>query len=178
MRKKLSLLICGVLIALDQLIKVWAIAALGPPAGERITVIPGLFYLSYVENRGAAFGLFQGGTRILGLISLVVLLFLLYYLLSSRVKEPILIWSLSLILAGGFGNLIDRFFRGFVVDYLDFSALFGFPVFNLADCCVVCGTGMILVAIIVLDRRDQKTPKSDEAGTEPVEQGPDQHEEA
>ncbi|MGI6404355.1 MAG: signal peptidase II [Oscillospiraceae bacterium] len=177
MRKKLSLLICGALIALDQFIKVWAITALGPPTGRRITVIPGLFYFTYVENRGAAFGLFQGGTRILGIISLVVLLILLYYLLSNRVKESVLIWGLSLILAGGFGNLIDRFYRGFVVDYLDFSALFGFPVFNFADCCVVCGTGILFVAILVLEKRNQ-TPRTDEANPERMEDRSDHHEEA
>ena len=176
MRKKLSLLTCGVLIALDQFIKVWAITALGPPAGKQMTVLPGLFYLTYVENRGAAFGMFQGGTWVLGIISLVVLLFLLYYLLSSRVKEPVLIWGLTLILAGGFGNLIDRFYRGFVVDYLDFSALFGFPVFNLADCCVVCGTAILFVAILLMEKRS-KEPGAEDANPEQMEGRSGHHEE-
>lgn len=168
MMKKYSLVVCGVLIALDQWIKAWAITALHPTVGGRITVIPGLFYLTYVENRGAAFGIFQGRTFLLGIVSGLVLLYLLFLLLSSKIKGSVLTWSLSLILAGGVGNLIDRFSRGFVVDYLDFSALYGFPVFNLADCCVVCGTGLILIYMLVLENGTHpKQPVHKEAVSEP-----------
>lgn len=123
-RKIIALLVSLVLAVLDQLVKMWAMGAL---PGNPIPVIPGLFFLSYVENRGAAFGMFQGGSLVLGIVSVIFLLILLVFLLSKRVKSGFVIWSIALILSGGLGNCIDRFTRGFVVDYLDFSALFGFP---------------------------------------------------
>jgi signal peptidase II len=64
-----------------------------------------------------------------------------------------------LVVAGGLGNLIDRVRQGFVVDYLDFSALFGFPVFNLADCCVVVGTILLLIYVFRLEYREKKRGK-------------------
>lgn len=164
MTKLLALTVSAVLIVLDQLTKAWAMGNLA----ASIPVIPGLFYLTYVENRGAAFGIFQGKTTLLAIVSIVVLLVLLVAILSGRIKERFLIWAISLVLAGGFGNCIDRLARGFVVDYLDFSALFGFPVFNLADCCVVVGTFLILIYVIFLER---KKPQSDEAAHKPEEDG-------
>ena len=65
-------------------------------------------------------------------------------------------WCVALIIAGGIGNLIDRILRGFVVDYLDISPLFNFPVFNLADCCVVIGTFLLMLYLFCLEGRQTK----------------------
>ncbi len=154
-----ALAVATALVALDQLVKV--LAAAGLP-GKPIPVIQNLFYLTYVENRGAAFGMFQGGTRVLGLLSLAVSVALLVLLVSGRIREPVWNWCLTLILAGGAGNCIDRFARGFVVDYFDFSALFGFPVFNLADCCVVCGTIILLASVFAAERKKEAAPAAKE----------------
>jgi len=137
-----------VLVGLDQWVKVWAVGAL---ADGSIPVIPGLFYLTYLENTGAAFGIFQGRAFVLGLVSIVVLIGVVVVLFNSKVCSRVLIWGLALIIAGGVGNLIDRMARGFVIDYLNFSALGGFPVFNLADCFVVVGTAMVVYYLLFLD---------------------------
>jgi len=145
--KYIALAVAALLVGLDQWVKAWALTGLS----QQITVIPGLFYLTYLENTGAAFGLFQGNAFALAIISLVILSVMLVLLLTGKIKERILIWGCALVLAGGVGNCIDRLARGFVIDYLDFSALFGFPVFNLADCFVVVGSGLIMVYLIFLE---------------------------
>jgi signal peptidase II len=150
----LSTAMAVILIALDQLIKDWALTHLRPVGS--ITVIPGLFCLTYVENRGAAFGILQGNTRLLSIITGMVMIVALIVVYSGRLRGNFLIYTVMLIIAGGLGNLIDRVSRGFVVDYLDFSALFGFPVFNLADCCVVAGTLLLIFYILIFERRESK----------------------
>ena len=145
--KYIALTVAALLVGLDQWIKAWAAAGLT----QRISVIPGLFYLTYLENTGAAFGIFQGQTLALAIVSMVILAALLFLLLSGKISHRLAIWGISLIVAGGVGNLIDRLARGFVIDYLDFSALFGFPIFNFADCLVVIGTGLVILYILFFD---------------------------
>lgn len=149
MKKFLAITLMAILVAVDQLIKNWALDILEPL--RQIVVIPGLFNLTYVENRGAAFGILQGKAVILSVVSGVFLLIIICALLMGKFKSNFLLWAISVGLAGGLGNLYDRTVRGFVVDYIDFSALFGFPVFNFADCCVVCATILILFYCIRLD---------------------------
>lgn len=155
MKKFLALSLAAILVAADQLIKLWALESL-EPIGQ-IVVIPNLFKLTYVENRGAAFGIFQDKTALLSIISGILLLLITVALLVGKFRPGFLLWTVAVGLAGGVGNLIDRTLRGFVVDYLDFSALFGFPVFNFADCCVVVATTLILIYVI---RTDAKAVKS------------------
>lgn len=152
--KLLATVMAAVLVALDHIIKAWTLRVLAPV--RTIPVIQGLFSLTYVENRGAAFGIFQGNTRILSIVTGVVMAAALLYVYFGKLKDKSLVWIIMLIVSGGLGNLIDRVFRGFVVDYLDFSALFGFPVFNLADCCVVVGTGLLLIYVIRLEHKEKK----------------------
>lgn len=142
----IALGVAALLIVIDQLMKVWVYTALR--FEESITVIPGLFSLTYVENRGAAFGIFQGRAGLLAVITGLFLVALLAALLTGYFQEKLMNWTLALIIAGGFGNLIDRVLRGYVVDFLDFSALFHFPVFNFADCCVVVGAILMIISIL------------------------------
>jgi len=158
MVKYIALAVAALLVGLDQWIKAWAVVGLT----ERISVIPGFFYLTYLENTGAAFGIFQGQAFALAIISLAILAVLLGLLLSGKFKEHMIIWGITLILAGGVGNLIDRLMRGFVIDYLDFSALFGFPVFNLADCFVVIGTGIVVFYILFLENKKPSAENGEE----------------
>jgi len=159
MTKFTALAAAVVLVVVDQLIKLCALATLAP-TGESITVIPGLFLLTYVENYGAAFGILHGKTGFLSVVVSLVLIIAITAILTGKVKNKFLIWSGALVVAGGAGNLVDRITRGFVVDYLDFSALFGFPVFNFADCCVVVGTAMILIHILFSDNPGEDAPAS------------------
>lgn len=155
MTKYRALTLSVILIIIDQLIKKTILEVL-TPVGQ-IPVISGFFNLTYVENRGAAFGILQNHTRLLSVISLLVLIGVLVLVFTGKVKDKFLIWSLSLVAAGGAGNCIDRIVRGYVIDYLDFSALFGFPVFNFADCCVVIGTALIFIYVIRYDQKQKET---------------------
>ena len=156
------LLISGALVALDQLFKFLVLRFLaGSPS---IIVIPGLLQLTYVENRGAAFGIFQGQVGLLSLVTLAVLVALIFFLLRGSVHHSIGRWSLCLIIAGGFGNLIDRVFRRFVVDYLDITPLFSFPVFNFADCCVVCGSVLLVLYFLCFEGKGQQLSQEESNG--------------
>lgn len=167
---KLIALVCAaVLVVIDQLLKKWVLATL--PGAGRVEVVRGLFYLTYVENRGAAFGIFQGKTMILSVLTGIVLLAILIFLLSSKASGGLLTATLTLILAGGVGNLIDRVTQGFVVDYLDFSAIFGFPVFNFADCCVVVGTILLLCWFVWSERKQEKPGQPPENTPQPGSEG-------
>lgn len=168
MTKLIALLSAAILVVIDQIIKRWALLELEPV--RQIEVIRDFFYLTYVENRGMAFGLLQGKTVFLSVVVAIVLIVLIFLLLTDKLQSKSIMWALALILAGGTGNLIDRVGRGFVVDYLDFSALFNFPVFNFADCCVVVGTALLLFCILMQDRKEKKasvadTPSDEETGT-------------
>lgn len=141
------------LIALDQAVKAWAFGILRENGDIRI--IPDVLHLMYRENYGAAFSILQNQTVLLVSVTGVVLLALLILLVTGRVRPPLLVTAFSFVIAGGIGNLIDRVSRGFVVDYIYFVPI-DFPVFNLADCCVVVGTALIVLYVLVIEPRAQK----------------------
>lgn len=124
------------LVALDQLVKYLVLTYI--PLGGHVPFIPYLVELTYVQNTGAAFSLFNQHTWLLTLTSLVMSLVLAAALWKGFFRHPLGRVTLTLLLAGAVGNLIDRAFRGFVVDM--FNLLFmNFAVFNVADICVVVG---------------------------------------
>lgn len=135
------------LIALDQVTKYIAVNNLKPLGS--ISVIDKILRFTFVENRGAAFGIFQGKTIMLSVVTIAIVIGVVYfYTMLPRTKVyTCLKFSLILIIAGAIGNLIDRLFRGYVVDF--FHATFiNFPVFNVADIYVVVGA--ISMAIITI----------------------------
>ncbi len=138
------------LTALDQGTKLWAAKVLKTIG--KIPVIEGVFNLRYVENTGAAFSILQGKTFLLTLIPIVASVLMIYILLSKRVRSKTGQWGIVLILSGALGNLIDRIFRGAVVDMFDFE-LINFPVFNVADICVTVGAVLFFIyAIFFYDK--------------------------
>ena len=147
-KKKLLFVVLIVLICVcvDQLIKI-SIHSI-TPNGSRV-IINGVLNFTYVENTGGAFGI--GSNSIIWfiitniLIILAALVFLVIKRTSLSTKAVI---GISLIVSGGFGNLIDRIFRGYVVDYIDINPLFNYPVFNFADICIVLGVILIIILIM------------------------------
>ena len=137
-------IIIPILIGLDQIIKYWALNFLKEV--NSIPVINNIFSLTYVENRGAAFGMLQNNQSIFILVAAVASCFGLYYLHSKKVNNLGKI-GILLVISGAIGNLIDRVRLGFVVDYLDFHIIWSY-VFNLADCFVVVGTILLCLYII------------------------------
>ena len=143
----LAVITAGALVGIDQLLKVWAANAL---AGGAIALIPGVLSLTYHENFGAAFGILQNQQFFLVGITSLVMLCGVVLLFSGWVKSMLLMWSIALVLGGGVGNLIDRVWRGYVVDYVYFEPI-NFPIFNFADSCVVVGTGLIMLYILFFE---------------------------
>ena len=141
------------LILIDQLSKVWALSALRGTEG--IVVIPNVFELSYLENRGAAFGILQDHQIFFVLITVAaaVILTWIYRRIPQTKKYIPLRISYALIMAGAFGNLIDRVFRGYVIDFIYFS-LIDFPTFNVADIYVTCGI-IILILLIFFRYKEE-----------------------
>ena len=129
-------LLAALLVALDQLVKYLVLTYI--PLGGHVPFLPYLVELTYVQNTGAAFSMFEEHTWLLALVSLVMSAVLAVALWKNFFRHPLGKITLTLLLAGAVGNLIDRVFRGFVVDM--FNVLFmHFAVFNVADICVVMG---------------------------------------
>ncbi len=141
----LAVAIISALAAVDQIIKHFVFTGL--QGNPDITLIPNVLYLRYSENTGAAFGIFQDGTVFLSIISAVIVVVGFYFIFSKKFINKFVYSTIILIIAGGLGNLIDRVFRGFVVDYIYFSPI-NFPVFNFADMLITIGEIMLLVYII------------------------------
>jgi len=115
------------------------------PLGS-IPVIKGVFHLTYVENTGAAFGMLQGNTWFLILTSALVSAVVAYLIWKVKPENRYVKLSLALILGGALGNLVDRVLLGYVVDFLDFRI---WPVFNIADSCVVVGAILLGYFVVV-----------------------------
>ncbi|MCQ4726335.1 signal peptidase II [Anaerotignum faecicola] len=146
------------LTAIDQVSKFLAVANLKPVGN--ITVIDGFFDLTFVENRGAAFGILNGHRWLFIAITVAVTIAAFFYL--NKMKEcdrvhNILKFSVMLILSGAWGNALDRLFRGYVVDYFEFTFI-NYPVFNVADIYVVCGT-VILAVLLLFFIKDEPEKK-------------------
>ncbi|MGN0470831.1 MAG: signal peptidase II, partial [Acutalibacteraceae bacterium] len=134
------------------------------PVGS-VTVINNLFSLVYVENRGAAFGIFQNQVWVFAIITLIMIAFFVYILVSGKIKGKLFTTAAILIIGGGIGNLIDRIFRGFVVDYLSLS--FFPPVCNFADYCITIGAVLFIISMFITsDKKSEKTLKSDSVNSD------------
>lgn len=144
------LLIVAIIVA-DQISKAYIHATM--ILGQSIPVIEDVFHITYVRNTGAAFSILQGEAV---LLTVLPILFITAIVIFMKVKGKNLHWSLntalSLIVAGGAGNLIDRIRLGYVVDFFDFRV---FPVFNIADIAVCTGCALMIVYIIFFDRSDE-----------------------
>ena len=149
------LAVCSaLLIALDQWAKCMAYSTLrinGP-----LVLIKGVFELLYSENRGAAFGILQGKQWFFFLVAAAVVIAVLVFVakLPSGSRYLPLYIAMILLLSGAVGNLIDRAVRGFVVDFFYFS-LIDFPIFNVADCYVVCAAGLLILLIGFFYKEDE-----------------------
>ena len=144
-------LIIAIFIGLDQLSKYWVLNYLQEIGS--IPVIQNVFHLTYVENRGAAFGMFQNNQMIFVVVAIVASIFGLYYLHTKKMHSIGKV-GIMLIISGAIGNLIDRVRLGFVVDYFDFRIIWEY-VFNVADVFVVVGTAMLCIYILFFEGKEQ-----------------------
>lgn len=143
----LGFLVMAALLGLDQFTKYLASAHLKD--GTSIVLIKDVFQLQYLENRGAAFGLFQGGKVWFVAITLLVVMGMSYVYVRCPMEKKFR-WIRGIIIflmAGAFGNLIDRIMLDYVIDFFYFE-LIDFPVFNVADIYVSCGMALLLILFI------------------------------
>lgn len=142
-------------VVLDQVTKYLVVQNI--TLGGSITIIDRFFYLTHVRNTGAAWSIFQNGRYFFIVLTIIVSAGMIYFLYKSYSR--FLSVSLSLVLGGAVGNLIDRIYRGNVVDFFEFH--FGnyiFPIFNVADIFVVVGTGFLAYYMLFI----YKDGKADE----------------
>lgn len=145
-------LIIAAVIALDQFVKHAIVSVMAQ--GESIPVVNQVFHITYIQNTGAAFSLMEGFRVLLIVLPVVIALAAMGFIfLKRKVAHPLLLTSLAFICGGGLGNAIDRATLGYVVDYLDFRV---FPIFNIADIFVCLGCGLLLLYVIVVDRKDSE----------------------
>ncbi len=150
---------CAVMIilitAFDQITKFLAVQYL--KGGESVDFIRHVVRFHYSENTGMAFSMFSGARWVFVVLTVIVCVSILWYLFSDRCKPLWLYWSLGVVAAGGIGNLIDRAFYGYVVDFIE-PVFFDFAIFNIADCAVTLGAASLIIYLIFdLFKKEDKT---------------------
>lgn len=124
--------------------------------GEVISIIPYVLQFRYLQNRGAAFGMMSGKTIFLSVFTLAIIIICCWLLFTERINGMLKQTAMVMILAGGIGNLLDRVFRHYVVDFIEFTFV-DFAVFNFADCCVTIGAALLIIAILVELGKESKS---------------------
>jgi signal peptidase II len=135
------LLTAGIVVLLDQLTKTWAVSRLDD--GRSIDIIQGALSLRLTLNPGGAFGFGKEFPGFFLVATIVVIIAIVTWV--GRTGEPGMAIPLGLVLGGGIGNLIDRLFRAFDGRVVDFIDLHVWPVFNVADSCIVIGVTLVLI---------------------------------
>ena len=137
--------VIAILIVLDQLVKAYVVQNIA--LGEIKSWIPNFVSLTYLQNRGAAFSILQDQQLLFAVITLVVVVGAIWYLHKHMEDSFWMVLGLTLIIAGGLGNFIDRISQGFVVDmfHLDFI---NFAIFNVADSYLTVGVLVLLLAML------------------------------
>ncbi len=155
MKKDNIKLICMItfIVFIDQILKFLIFSNLSN--GSDIIIINNFLKISYLTNTGAALGILGNNTLTLTLISIILIWYLIKEIKTNDNKLYII--SLSLILSGALGNLIDRLFRGYVIDYISFT-LFNkeMPIFNFADMMITFGVILIIYIVIKGGKNDKK----------------------
>lgn len=149
--------LAGLVILLDQLTK-WLVVK-NMQLGERIDIInPYLSLLSH-RNRGAAWGMLEGQMWLFYIVTVIVVIGILYYFHKEAKGIPLFSVSLMLLLGGAIGNFIDRLLQGEVVDFV--SVLipvinYDFPIFNIADAALSIGVGLLIIFIILDEKKNKE----------------------
>ena len=165
------LIILAVLVAADQLTKYLTVSNLAP--GESADLIKGVFRFTYIRNEGAAFGILSEHRWVFLILSTAAIAGIVFFVLKYRPKSRLVMTSLTLIAAGGIGNMIDRVRLGYVIDFLDFCA---FPklwmwIFNVADSCVVIGSGLLFLYLILDLIKTNRENKNSSGSADPSGDG-------
>ena len=163
------------LVFLDQISKWLAVIFL--KGEESVYVINNLLRFSYVENRGAAFGMLSNNRWVFLIVSSVMIVAIIAYVFKERLKNKWAYVSCAFIVGGGIGNMIDRTVIGYVIDFIDFYTIWSF-VFNIADSFVCIGAGILMVylvwSIIKEEKEARLAKKKNSTDDSPEEESKDE----
>ena len=151
-----TLIIVIATVVLDQLSKYLVLANI--PLHGNGPVLPGVFHFTYIENKGAAFGMLAEHRWVFMIVSVLAIAAFVFYILKFRPTEKLLLLSMAFIIGGGIGNMIDRVWRGSVVDFIEVDFM-SFAVFNVADIFVCVGCGLMILYVILSEVKEQKMKK-------------------
>lgn len=144
--------------------------------GSSDDFIPGFIDITYIHNKGGAWGMLNGYTWLLISLTVIVMLVCIALLLKYGVRNKLMFWAITLVLSGGIGNMIDRIFRGGnVIDFLHFEFMPSFPVFNVADCAIVVGASLLILYFLLGVAKDAKMKQSAPENTEIELSQPDEN---
>ncbi len=135
-------------VILDQVTKMWAVNAL--KNGRSIKIVGNFLRFTYAENRGAAFSILQNQRMLFIIVTIILMAVLAYIYFKSDNITKLSRLAIAMIAGGAIGNFIDRVRLGYVVDFIDvrFGSFYNFPIFNIADSFVVCGTVLMIILIL------------------------------
>ncbi|MCM1306295.1 MAG: signal peptidase II [Bacteroides sp.] len=142
--------VLAVILLADLLTKKYIVEFLFTKDGRTYPLIKGFITLAYTENTGAGFGIFQGNTVALTVVTAIVIAAILVYLILAQKENMWLRVSLLFIVGGGIGNLVDRIGLGYVRDFIQFAFWEDFAIFNVADSFVTVGVFMLIIVLIVM----------------------------
>ena len=122
---------------------------------QSIPIIKNFFHLTYAKNTGVAFSFLEGKVPFIILMTLIIIIFILKYL-KEQIPTRIETICYGLILGGALGNLLDRLLYGYVIDFFDFRIFsYHFPIFNIADSCIVVGIFLLLIKSLKEDKKNE-----------------------
>ncbi|MEE0929433.1 MAG: signal peptidase II [Acutalibacteraceae bacterium] len=148
----ISFIAAVLIVVIDQLLKLLVVNTI--KTGGPVEILGGLVNFQYVENRGMAFGMLKDCRWLFIVFTIIVVVGVIIYMIKTKPQGKFLLTSLALILGGGIGNLIDRIFLGYVVDYIQLS--FFSPVCNFADYCITIGTVLLIIYILFFSPINEK----------------------
>ena len=149
----LYILAIALCIAADQAVKLYVTSHLA--LYESAPLLPGFLELFYIQNTGGGFSILTNHTQLLTVLTAALMAVIAVLLVKKVFSHPLAMWTLTLILGGGLGNLIDRVRLGYVVDMFNFQFV-SYPVFNVADILVVCGVIGFAVYYVFIYGKEQK----------------------
>ncbi|MCG3413451.1 signal peptidase II [Staphylococcus massiliensis] len=151
-------IIAVIVLIIDQLWK--SAIVIWMEIGQTIPLWEGVFHITSLRNKGAAFGILQGQRWFFIIVTLIVVLGIIYYLQTEGRNNRRISFALSLLLGGAIGNFFDRLIRGEVVDSLDFR-LIDYPIFNLADVFIVSGVALMILDMWLETRKGQQKQENE-----------------
>lgn len=153
MVQAVTLIIIAALVIIDQLTKYFVVSNL--EIGESCLRVPHFIEVRYVRNYGGMMGTFDGMGKILGIATILIIVAAIIILMLKKIKPGVIYVCVTMIIAGGIGNLIDRMKLGYVIDFI--NVLFvDFYIFNFADCLVTVGAFLLIFYEIYLMIKDSK----------------------